>query len=445
VTVTDAVRTESPPDYAPAAVVDLELSEPLPNVPACGPDGRVRDRAWILVRLFTEPLGSMVLPMTGEMLHAQDIADAADRMFAPIIRDRVAAAGGDPRRRLTGDGITVAAAAPFVVGRERALSQAPSMSVVICTRDRPDMLARALDAVLAQRYPDFHVIVVDNAPSAPDTKVCVEQFGDRRMDYLVEPRPGLSWARNRGIAAATNEIVAFLDDDGPPDANWLAEIGRAFVEHPDADAVTGAIVPAEFETYPQELFERYGGHCKGRGFVPAVFSPLTAHEQSPLYPLPPFGAGGNMAIRRSCFDDGARFDVALGAGTRAQGAEDTQMLSRILLAGGTVVYQPSALVWHTHRRDMEGLRKVMRGYGIGLTAYYTSLLMEDPRRIAPMFRLMPTALRDALSRQGRSIGGIAGPFPKSLLSANRWGMARGPLCYLQSRVAARRLDRSAQR
>jgi hypothetical protein len=127
------------------------------------------------------------------------------------------------------------------------------------------------------------------------------------------------------------------------------------------------------------------------------------------------------------------------------GAEDTQMFTRLLLQGGTIVYQPAALVWHYHRRDMAGLERQMRGYGVGLTAFYTSLVCQDVRRLVPLARLAPTALRDVFSRRGQSLAEVGDDYPKALLAANRRGMLRGPYSYLRGRARARTLRSGAQR
>jgi len=320
--------------------------------------------------------------------------------------------------------------------------------VVVCTRERPDGLARTLDSVLAQRYPRFRVLVVDNAPVSDGTVRVVAEAAARAdaagrgsVDYVREPRPGLSHARNRALRAAAGEIIAWLDDDEIADPHWLAEVARAFADHPHADAVTGAIVPAELATDAQLWFEQYGGHSKGRGFTPDVFSPATAHRQSPLYPLPPFGAGGNMVFRPGVLERIGGFDTALGAGTPAMGSEDTLALMQVLVAGGTVAYQPSALVWHYHRRDLAGLRNQLVGYGTGLTAAYISLLLRDPKLIRPLLQLAPTALRDTFGGGGDRLAGLRADFPRELVGANRRGLLAGPVRYLRSRLADRRLRR----
>ncbi|MFY1633534.1 glycosyltransferase [Solwaraspora sp. WMMB335] len=406
-----------PNDRIPAVVVDLELTGPLPAVPGVDPTGRRVQRAYLLVRQFTQPIGALLLDVPVAGLTPAELADVVDREIPPASRPEPG----------------------YLTRRAEILADAPSITVVVCTRERPAGLARTLDSVLAQRYPGFRVLVVDNAPASDATADVVATLAARgaAVDYVREPRPGLSHARNRALRAAPGEILAWIDDDEVADPHWLAEIARAFAEHPDAGVVTGAIVPAELATDAQLWFEQYGGHSKGRGFTPDVFSPATARRQSPLYPLPPFGAGGNMAFRPGVLDRVGGFDTALGAGTRAMGSEDTLALTQVLLAGGTVAYQPSALIWHHHRPDLAGLRRQLVGYGTGLTAAYTSLLLRDPRQLGPLLRLAPTALRD-VSGGGDRLAGLREDFPRELVGANRRGLLAGPAAYLRSRWADRR-------
>ncbi|OLB65324.1 MAG: hypothetical protein AUI10_07305 [Actinobacteria bacterium 13_2_20CM_2_72_6] len=258
------------------------------------------------------------------------------------------------------------------------------------------------------------------------------------VDYLREPVPGLSHARNAAVAATPGEILAWIDDDEVADPHWLAEIARAFADHPMADVVSGVIVPAELETQAQLWFEQFGGHSKGRGFTPAVFSPETARIQSPLYPLPPFGTGANMAFRPRVIERIGGFDTALGAGTPAMGSEDTLAFTQVLRGGGTVVYQPTAVVRHYHRRDVEGLRQQLVGYGTGLIAAYTALVRRNPLVLLPLVRLVPRALRDLFASDSPRTATLRADFPRELLSANRRGMLRGPRAYLAGRRAERR-------
>lgn len=417
-----------------ASVCDVEVSRPLPALG--GPDGVMprTGQAWVLVRVHTEPIGLLVLDLPAEGLSPREVADAVTARFAEPIRSRVRAAGADLTGPLPPDGVSVPGTPPYLLRRAEVLRAAPPITVVICTRDRPDGLAVALDSVLGQGYPRLRVLVVDNAPSGDATARLVRQMArNAPVEYLLAPEPGLSRARNRAVAASPGEILAWLDDDEVADPYWLSEVARALADHPEADVVSGMVVPAELATAPQLWFEQFGGHSKGRGFTPDVFSPATAHRQSPLYPLPPFAVGANMVFRPGVVEGIGGFDPALGAGTPAMGGEDTKAFTQVLLGGGTIAYRPTMLVRHLHRRDVAGLRRQLRGYGTGLTAYYTSLLCRDPRLLPRLLRLAPTALRDLTAADSPRVAGIGPDFPRELLRANRRGMLHGPVAYLRGR------------
>ena len=419
----------------PAVVLDVEISDPLPTVPAVGADGRRVQQAWLLVRLFTEPIGTVLADVPENGLRPTDLARAIEIGLGSALAPRLA---GLDLAELPIDGITPAAEPAFLARRREVLATAPHITVVICTRERPGALARCLDSLLGQRYPSFRVLVVDNAPATGATAEVVAGAARRGpVDYLVEPKAGLSFARNAAVAAAPGEILAWIDDDEYADPNWLAEVARALADHPEADVVSGVIVPAELETRAQLWFEQFGGHSKGRGFTPDVFGPATAHIQSPLYPLPPFGTGANMTFRPGVIERIGMWDTALGAGTPAMGSEDTLAFTQVLVTGGTIVYQPTAVTHHYHRRDLAGLEKQMVGYGAGLTAAYTSLLLSRPGLLWPLIKLAPGALRDLTGSDSLRVSTLREDFPRDLLKANRRGMLAGPRAYFRGRRAAR--------
>jgi GT2 family glycosyltransferase len=419
----------------PAVVLDIELSRPLPAIAAVAEDGRRVARAWMLIRLFSEPLGTLLVDVPETGLPPARLAAAVEAELGSALAPRLAALG---LTALPAGGITPAIEPDFLARRRAVLAGAPHITVVICTRERPGALARALDSVLAQVYPDFRVLVVDNAPVTGATAEVVRAAALRgKVDYLVEPKGGLSFARNTAVAAAPGEILAWLDDDENADENWLAEVARAFADHPEADVVSGVIVPAELESQAQLWFEQFGGHSKGRGFKPDVFSPATAHIQSPLYPLPPFGTGANMTFKAGVIERIGGWDTALGAGTPSMGSEDTLAFTQVLIGGGTIVYQPTAVTHHYHRQDFEGLHKQMVGYGSGLTAAYTSLLLHRPALLWPLLKLAPAALRDLTSSDSLRVSTLQDDFPRELLKANRRGMIAGPGAYLKGRRAAK--------
>jgi GT2 family glycosyltransferase len=439
--VTTGILVDDAETAIPAIVTDLELSEPLPSIAAADPDGRRIGHVWFVVRLFSEPLGFAVLDVPDSGLEPAAIAAAVDATYQPVIAEKLAEAGVS-YDGLDPNGITLDGRAPFLARREEVLRDAPPITVVVCTRERPEALTRCLESLLGQAYPRFRVLVVDNAPATGATADVVRGFAARGpVDYLVEPAPGLSRARNRAVASAPGEILAWIDDDEEADPHWLAEVARALADHPDASVVSGVIVPAELRTHAQLLFEEFGGHSKGRGFKPDVFSPATAHIQSPLYPLPPFGTGANMTFRPGVIESIGGFDDALGAGTPAMGSEDTAAFTQVLRKGGKIVYQPTAICRHYHRPDMAGLEKQMRGYGAGLTAAYTSLVVHNPLVLFALIRLAPRALRDLTNPDSPRNSSLTVAFPAELMTANRRGMLVGPVLYLRGRLSRRRSRR----
>lgn len=427
--------TSREPACAVGVVTQCELSVEIPalRVPAAGMT------AAVLVRLFGEPVGMLSRELPGQTLAPEALAREIAEEFGPALRERFADCAITWTGSLPTDGLQPGRTPSFLEGRERALAEGPAITAVICTRDRPDDLRLALEALHAQDYPRLRTLVVDNAPSDERTRRLVAELArTREIEYVNEPRPGLSWARNRALDASTTEIIGWVDDDEVCDPGWATEIARAFVEVPEAGGVTGLVVPAELRTRPQAWFEQYSGVSRGRGFSRAVFSPATAGEQSPLYPLPPYGAGANMAFRREAIEGIGRFDCALGTGTATLAGEDTAAFSALLLAGGTLVYQPSAIVHHRHRRDYAALERVMVGYGRGLSAYYASMVARQPACLPELVRLSGRALRDQFSHNGRKHSELEG-FPPELLRINRKGLLQGAFLYPAARWRARRL------
>jgi glycosyltransferase involved in cell wall biosynthesis len=417
---------------SPCLCIDVEMSAGCPSIPPqAGP--QAAQCAWLLVAAHTEAIGCVIVEVPPKGLTADQVAAAIATSLGPDLATR-GETTESPELQLP----------QFLASRREVLRAAPMMTVVVCTRERPEGLDACLRSLLQQEYPNFSILVIDNAPVTDRTESTVKGFASPLIQYVAEPRKGLSWARNKALEMVSDEIIAWIDDDETADPHWLAELARGFHDYPDADAVAGVMVPGELETRAQVWFEQYGGHNKQRGFTRAVFSPDTAFIQSPLYPLPPFGTGGNMAFRMSALEKINGFDLALGAGSRSMGAEDTRAFTDLLCAGGTVVYQPTAVTRHFHRRSVKELRQQMLGYGVGLTAFYTSLVISRPRCVPQLIRLLPLARRDLLGNESLQSGDLPPDFPPEFLRTKRRGMLIGPLAYLRARwdAARQRTDRA---
>ncbi|MEG8037918.1 glycosyltransferase [Sphingomonas sp. LR60] len=245
-----------------------------------------------------------------------------------------------------------------------------STSVVICTRDRPDELARCLASLPQQTMPPGQVVVVDNASRDDRTRQAALAAG---VTYVREDRPGLDFARNTGALAATGEIVAYTDDDTELHPRWLERTVAAF-DRADVMAVTGLVLPARLDTEAQWLFETEWGF--GRGFARIDFD-QAFYRASRSHGCPAWdvGAGANMAFRREIFGRIGLFDERLDVGA-AGCSGDSEYWYRVLAAGFTCRYEPAAVVWHHHRLSLDGLKSQIYHYMRGHTA---ALMVQHER------------------------------------------------------------------
>jgi cellulose synthase/poly-beta-1,6-N-acetylglucosamine synthase-like glycosyltransferase len=207
---------------------------------------------------------------------------------------------------------------------------------------------------------------VDNEPGASDLRQQLEQFPG--ILYVREPRPGLSYARNAGIRAATGDVILFTDDDVVVHPEWPSRMAQCFAD-PAVMAATGLVLPAELETDAQVAFEwDLGGF--GQGFRPIRYdAEFFAAGRDRGVPVWRIGCGANMAFRRAAFATVGLFDTRLGAGASGC-SEDSELWYRLLAAGCACQYEPSAVVYHYHRSDWPSLRRqahdYMRGHVVAL-------------------------------------------------------------------------------
>jgi glycosyltransferase involved in cell wall biosynthesis len=324
-------------------------------------------------------------------------------------------------------------------GLPAAGTASPDATVVICTRDRPDGLRTTLASLARQTDAGFQVLVVENGSSSEESAAAVAESGLPRREYLVESRPGLSRARNRALEAVRTDLVAWIDDDEVADPGWVHRLKEGFAHQAGPAAVCGVMLPAELEFEAQVRFEQYGGFTKGRGMLPEVLRKGSPSVTSPLYPLPSFGPGGNMAFRSEKLRSVGGFDPCLGAGTRTHGCEETRALSLLLSSGETVLHWPAAITWHTHRREMAALRRQLYGYSAGLSAFYASMLRSRPAVAFDLLRLAPLVLRDLRhGSDNQRTGELPDDFPAHLRKAARRGLLEGGFMYAYEAIRDRR-------
>lgn len=201
----------------------------------------------------------------------------------------------------------------------------PRVSVIVCTHNGARTLDECLDGFDRLDYPDYEVLVVDDG-STDDSRAMAERRGHT---LLATDRRGLSAARNVGLAAATGDIVAYIDDDASPDQHWLKHLVRTFASG-DYAAVGGPNVPPPGGTFTADCVAASPG---GPNHV------LISDHEAEHVP------GCNMAFRRRQLVEIGGFDETF----RIAG-DDVDVCWRIQEQGWRIGFSPGAVVLH-HRRD----------------------------------------------------------------------------------------------
>jgi O-antigen biosynthesis protein len=317
------------------------------------------------------------------------------------------------------------------------------VSVVVPTRDRPDMVIDCIASILRQDYPRLEIIVVDNAPGSSATADALQsRFGeDPRVRYVREDRAGISFARNRGVDAARGRIVAFTDDDVRVDEGWLTALVRPFLEDPETACVTGLVMPAKLDTRAQVWTEEFGGFNKG--YDARTWDLDSTDDVLFPYAAGRLGSGQNMAFHTDFLRRSGGFNTALGIGSPAMGGEDLAAFFSVVASGRRLAYAPEAVVWHIHRRDMGSLRRQLFTYGVGLSAYLTSCIVERPRRLLDLLPRVPAGVRHLLSPASGKNVHKSRTYPKHLTLLEMAGLIYGPMAYGRGLLRARRLRHAA--
>lgn len=125
---------------------------------------------------------------------------------------------------------------------EAPTTEALTASVVVVTKDRPEMLANLLRSLCEQTLMPHEVIVVDNNSSKSYAAVFADFAGKLPLRTVVEKTPGIPAARNRGIHEARGDVVLFTDDDCEADPDWIRRMVEPFYQNPYIGVVGGEIL-----------------------------------------------------------------------------------------------------------------------------------------------------------------------------------------------------------
>ncbi|MDR7579328.1 MAG: glycosyltransferase [Armatimonadota bacterium] len=228
------------------------------------------------------------------------------------------------------------------------------VSVVIPARNAAGTLPACLEALVRQVRSADEVVLVDNG-SADATADVARSFRDRLpgLRVVCEPRPGEAVARNRGVAEATGDVIAFTDADCVPHEEWLARALEALEEDPPCHAVAGEVTGYR----PVRLVEKYLTVCafpaSGHGQVVCGlrFPPSTFYT-------------ANLCVRREVLERVGPFDEGL------RGGVDVALCVRLLRAGFRIRYEPRVVVAHVQRDSLRKAARRLFEYGTGLPGWF---------------------------------------------------------------------------
>jgi len=293
----------------------------------------------------------------------------------------------------------------------------PKISVVVCTYNGASTIRDTLEALRDLDYPAFEVIVVNDG-STDETGQIASTYPYRVID---EENQGLSRARNTGIAAATGEIVAFIDDDAYPDPHWLRFLALSFMED-DYAAVGGPNLAPSNDGWRADAI------ANAPGGPNAVLISDRIAEHIP---------GCNMAFRKDALEAIGGFDPVF----RAAG-DDVDVCWRLRDRGGLIGYSPAAVVWHHRRKSIRKFWKQQVGYGRAeaLLEHKWPARYNSIGQLSWRGRLYGRGVSlDFSAMHGRVYQGVWGtaPFQSLYESRNsRWSMALAPEWYLMIALLA---------
>lgn len=246
----------------------------------------------------------------------------------------------------------------------------PALSVVVPSRDRPEMLARCLLSVRAALQDGDELVAVDSASHDAGPVAAAAAAAGARLVRVDEP--GVNRARNAGWRVTSHALVAFTDDDVVVDRDWGDELVRCFVEHPEASFATGRVGVPQGQQTEHEVAVKDD----------PVGAVLDAGSTGTL------GHGASMALRREALEAVGGWDEALGNGGRFCSAPEIDLFDRLFRVGRTGLYWPHARAWHDQWRSESQLVHLHWRYGVGAGARMSKLLRTDRARLRLVAREM---------------------------------------------------------
>jgi len=287
------------------------------------------------------------------------------------------------------------------------------VSLLICSRNRPQLLGDTIRSVLAGTEIPAEIVIVDQSDRPDPTWSSFNPQQNFQFRYIWSEKIGVSRGRNLAISSAAHSILVITDDDMLVAPNWFGSIVRTLMEHGEQSVVTGQVLASE----------------EGNG---VGYAPSTREDNRSVVYTGRVGRDilltGNMAIHRSAFDRVGGFDLRLGPGTLYPAAEDSDLGFRLLEAGYQIIYEPRAMTYHRSWRSEKEFLQLQWRYGCGQGGYFAKYFSwKDTYMLRRLFRdikgyliRFPVRVFRDRSQAQRDMVYVAGV----LYGAARWSLTR---------------------
>jgi GT2 family glycosyltransferase len=235
----------------------------------------------------------------------------------------------------------------------------PAATLIICSRNRPQLLTETVASVLEGTEVPAELVIVDQSDQENYTLAELQSRRECEIRYIWVHTVGVGRARNTGITEARYSILTITDDDVKVTPGWFGALIRALIKAGPGGVVSGRVLSTEAE-------------------LPGGFAPSTTSEEVPAVYEGRVGKDllftGNMAMFKSAVLKVGYFDERLGPGAAFPAAEDNDFGFRLLEAGYRMIYAPEALLYHRAWRSEKAYLRLRWNYGVGRGGFYAKYL-----------------------------------------------------------------------
>ena len=229
-------------------------------------------------------------------------------------------------------------------------------SIVICTRNRGKLITATIETVLANKFSDFELLVIDQSTDQI-TEEAVNQFSaDTRLRYIHTDTQGTGISRYMGLVEAKGKYVLYTDDDCTVSPDWIEVITNIFENHPKTAVIYSNVAAGE---YDQQL-----------GVIPNHIYKKDHTIDSLAKYYKGIGMGAGMSVRREPILAIGGFDQKLGPGSKFRSGEDHDVAVRALLNGWHVQETTQTTVIHLGFRTYDQFRDLTDRDWFSLGAIY---------------------------------------------------------------------------